>query len=315
MAPVPSPDGVSVINVELTEWDQVGPTRDERLRNVSLKDDAAAQRTAEALRGQLDIREGYAGLEIGSTSFVGRVDVGRLRIAVRPKLDAMPLTRLLRYTYGLRDLGPPLEDTRTPTTRHGLHDLLVVLLAAEVEELLHRGLARYYVPLEGALESPRGRILVPELARRGGVWEARLPCRYVERRADWTLNQVLRAGLGAAAEVTEDAELRRRVHRLAAGFGDVAPRMGLTARDLDEAEQNLTRLTAAYAPALATVRLLLDAQGLAFEKAGPPQRTPGFLFDMNVFFQRLLSRFLGKDRDTRKKWSQDFRLHRTAPVW
>ena len=68
----------------------------------------------------------------------------------------MPLARLLSYAYGLRDVTV-IEETRVPTTRHGLHDLLIALLAAEVEELLHRGLARRYVPLSEKLESPRGR--------------------------------------------------------------------------------------------------------------------------------------------------------------
>jgi hypothetical protein len=40
------------------------------------------------------------------------------------------------------------------------------------------------------------------------------------------------------------------------------------------------------------IRLLEDSLGLAFDAAQPPSRMPGFLFDMNVFFQRLLSRFL-----------------------
>ena len=292
MAPVPSSDRTSIVAVELTEWDQVGPAQIEQLKGLSLTGNTPAQRLAEVLRGRIDIREGYQGLEISSTSFVGRIDVGPLRVAIRPKLPLMPLTQLLRYAYGLRDLGTSLDETRAPTVQHGLHDLLVALLAAEVEELLQRGLARHYVPREEALESPRGRVLVQELARRGGVMEARLPCRHVERRADWRLNQVLHAGLDLAGRVTVDPELRRRVHRLSARFGDMASRTGLGAKDLDEVEQELTRLTAAYAPALAIVRLLLDTQGLAFEQLDQPQRTPGFLFDMNVFFQRLLSRFL-----------------------
>ena len=72
----------------------------------------------------------------------------------------------------------------------------------------------------------------------------------------------------------------------------MAGRAELVRSDLDRAEQMLTRLTAVYAPALGIIRLLLDAQGMAFEPPGQAQRVPGFLFDMNLFFQRLLSRFL-----------------------
>jgi 5-methylcytosine-specific restriction enzyme subunit McrC len=277
--------------VELSEWAQVGPTQDSRLRGCSLAGDMQARRLAEALRARLDIREGYEGLEITSTSFVGRVDVGPLRIAIGPKLPAMPLARLLRYAYGLRDVTA-VDETQSPTTRHGLHDILIALLAAEVYELLHRGVARRYNPLSEKLESPRGHILIDQVIREGGVREARLPCKHFERRADWHLNQVLRAGLEVAARMAEDRDLRRRVHQLSEMFSDVGRMARFGADDIDRAERALTRLTDAYRPALTIIGLLHDTLGIAFDSGQRPSRTPGFLFDMNVFFQRLLSRFL-----------------------
>lgn len=291
MTPTHRAEGKPAFVVELTEWDHVGPAQDARLKGCSLKDDMQSRRLAEVLRGRLDIHEGYEGLEIASTSFVGRVDVGPLRIAVGPKLTAMPLARLLRYAYGLRDIAA-IEETRSPTTHRGLHDLLITLLAAEVEELLHRGLARRYVPLSEKLESPRGRILVDQVICQGGVREARLPCRHFQRLADWHLNQVLRAGLEAAARMAEDPDLRRRMHQLSALLGDVERLERLDAYDINRAERELTRLTAATRPALTIIRLLHESLGVAFESARPPSRMPGFLFDMNVFFQRLVSRFL-----------------------
>ena len=170
--------------------------------------------------------------------------------------------------------------------------MLIALLAAEVEELLHRGLARRYVPLSEKLESPRGHILIDQVIRQGGVREARLPCRHFERRADWHLNQVLRAGLEAAARMAEDRDLRRHVHQLSSMFGDVERLVRLGTDDIDRAERDLTRLTAACRPALTIIRLLHDTLGIAFDSGQQPSRMPGFLFDMNVFFQRLLSRFL-----------------------
>ena len=160
--------------MELTEWGQLGPNRIPAC-GALLGDDSHARRLAEDLCGRLEIREGYDGIEIAATSFVGWVDVGPLRIAIRPKLPAMPLARLLRYAYRLRDVSA-IEETGSPTTtRNGLHDLLIELLAKEVgEELLHRGLARRHVPLFAKLESPRGRILINEMIRAGGVHGAKL---------------------------------------------------------------------------------------------------------------------------------------------
>jgi 5-methylcytosine-specific restriction enzyme subunit McrC len=203
----------------------------------------------------------------------------------------MPLARLLRYAYGLRDVTT-IEETRSPTTRHGLHDLLVALLAAEVEELLRRGLARRYMPLSETLESPRGQILVDQIILKGGLREARLPCRHFKRQSDWHLNRVLRAGLETAAPMAEDRDLRRRVYQLSAMFGDVERLSRLRVEDIDLAERELTRITDACRPALTIVRLLQASLGLDLDSSEPMSRTPGFLFDMNIFFQRLLSRFL-----------------------
>src|SRR5437879_6473625 len=58
------------------------------------------------------------------------------------------------------------------------------------------------------------------------------------------------------------------------------------------AQRAMTRLTAAYQPALALIRMLLVGDGISLETAGARIRIPGFLFDMNRLFQAVLSRFL-----------------------
>jgi 5-methylcytosine-specific restriction enzyme subunit McrC len=280
-----------ILTVKLTEWAQVGPDECPKLADQSLADSVSANPIVEQLRSRIDIRRTHKGLQIASTSFVGRIDIGRLRVAILPKLTAMPLACLLRYAYTLRNLSVVAE-TAGPTAHRGLHDILIRLLADEVEELIHRGLARRYVALLDSPDSPRGRFLLSEVARRGGIKEARLPCRYFERHLNWHLNQTLRAGLVAAGQMTDDFELRRRVYRLASAFEPIEEKPRLRSEDLDRAERGLTRLTSASAPALSIVRLLHDMRGLGFDSEEEDSRTPDFLFDMNLFFQRLLSRFL-----------------------
>jgi 5-methylcytosine-specific restriction enzyme subunit McrC len=283
----------------MTEWAHKTPADDPVLEGTSLRSNAAAQQAAESVRSRLDIREGYRGLEIAATSYVGRLDIGPLRIVIQPKLKAAPLTTLVRYAYGLRNLST-IDETRTPTIHHGMHDLLIAMLADEVEELLSRGLARRYIPVSEKLESPRGRILVTEVARQGGITEARLPCLHFDRNVNWHLYQILCAGLGVTAEMTEDRELQRRIHRLLGMFDGVDRMRRLDIAEIDRAEHALTRLTIANAPALTIIRLLRSMHGAAFEQLGGQIRTPGFLFDMNSFFQRLLSRFLRENLTVRR---------------
>jgi len=92
--------------------------------------------------------------------------------------------------------------------------------------------------------------------------------------------------------MAEDRDLQRHTHQLSARFGDVERLARLDVGDIDRADRELNRLTAANRPALTIIRLLQDTLGLAFDSAQHSSRMPGFLFDMNIFFQRLLSRFL-----------------------
>ena len=82
------------------------------------------------------------------------------------------------------------------------------------------------------------------------------------------------------------------MQQLTAALGDIQRVARLGSADIDRAERELTRLTDAAGPALSIIRLLHDSQGLAFESSQHSSRMPGFLFDMNKFFQRLISRFL-----------------------
>jgi 5-methylcytosine-specific restriction enzyme subunit McrC len=277
--------------VQLTEWSAIDPEGYPTLKGLSFRDDARASRISDNLRERVDIRERYDGLAITSTSWVGRIDVGTLRIAIQPKLASMRLSILLRYAYGIRDIAL-YDESQAHTGTDGLQDLLIRMLLAEIAELQQRGLARRYVSVMEKLTSPKGRILISELIHTGGMTTASLPCEHFERRADWYLNKTLRAGLEGAATLTSDRSLRRQATHLAQSFDSIGGATHISADHLDRAERALTRLTAAYAPALTLIRLLLAGRGLELESTKAPVSLAGFLFDMNVFFQRLLSRFL-----------------------
>jgi len=171
-------------------------------------------------------------------------------------------------------------------------DLLVSQLNAEVSELVASGLHRAYVPRSELLASPRGRLDLDRLAAQGGIVTASLPCTHHPRIEDSLLNQILLAGLAFAGAVAGDLHLRREARRLAALFEEQVSPLRLHAAVLDQGSRQVNRLTAAYAPAFRLISLLWDAQGVTLGETGPRQALPGFLFDMNRFFQALLSRFL-----------------------
>ena len=63
-------------------------------------------------------------------------------------------------------------------------------------------------------------------------------------------------------------------------------------RMAERAARQMKRLNMVYSPALSIIRLLVESQGVAIEGKATIKKLPGFLFDMNAFFQALVSRFL-----------------------
>jgi len=281
------------ITLRLAEWQIASPASGSPTQGLGLGNDPAVQDLARRLSDSrmLEVQELREGLFVRSTSFVGRVRLGEVEITVVPKVLSETLLTLLRYAYGLRNLHL-LPTTTYGTQALGFQDLLVWQLVEEAQDLLARGLRRTYVKREEALASPRGRIDFQALAGRDCLVEATLPCVHHRREHDHLINRVLMAGLRLAASVAADRGLRIRARRLADLLGESISPTRLDRGVFRRLAGEMDRMTRAYEPAVSLIRILREAGGVSLgeEEAGP--RLPGFLFDMNRFFQALLARFL-----------------------
>src|SRR5260221_761818 len=283
------------ILVDLQEWSQRTATDKGSPRARIFLEDADARILAQKLTssGMLDIRELREGLSILSTSYVGRIALGNLLITVQPKITGMSLVRLLRYAYGLRDLYIATL-AGYESEQWAFQDILIAQLVAEVSELLARGLHRRYVRTNEALASPRGRIDLQHIAKRGGVIDATIPCTYYPRLEDCLVNQVLLQGLHLAARLTGDSMLRVHLFRLISLLEENVSPVKLDAHTLKKLHREMDRLISAYQSAITIIEMLLAGRGISFAEYQQSIRLPGFLFDMNLFFQALLSRFLNE---------------------
>jgi len=277
----------------LSEWETLRPADCPELAGKFLEDSAECRRVVDALKESrmLHLTELRQGVEITAFSYVGRVRIGDINVTVLPKLNSTSLLRLLRYAYGFRRLKL-ISDSTHLVDQCGFEDLLISQLNAEVQELISRGLQRAYVPQNERLASPRGRINIGRLVLDGGTMTATLPCRHYPRVEDTFLNQVLMAGLRWAGSLASLVDLRRESRRLASFMEEGVSPIILNAAALDRAEREMSRLTAAYTSSLSIIRLLVEAQGIVLDGKTRTSTLPGFLFDMNKFFQALLSRFL-----------------------
>lgn len=281
------------ITINLCEWESRDPETESGLRDVFLPNDGTVAKTVKFLgeTGMLGITERRYGLCIEASSYVGRIRVGNVLVTVHPKITGMPLLHLLRYAYGLRNLQL-YSDAGYGIAPETFQDLLVNQLAAEVKELVSRGLNRKYVKRSASLSSPRGRMDIQHIVKNGGVNQAAIPCTYYPRLEDCLVNQVVFAGVRLGACITNDEQLRVRLNRLAGLLKDDISHIVLDRHVLRRLHREMDRLTAAYMPSITIIEMLFDSMGISLDKDRMSVVLHGFLFDMNRFFQALLSRFL-----------------------
>jgi len=281
------------VSVGLREWETLRPERGSPLADRNLNGNVAGRKLAEQLtqHGRIEILELATGLELRATSFVGRFSLGDITITVQPKLSGAPFLNLLRYAYGLRHLEL-YEPVSYAPTKWAFQDLLIQQLAAEVAELLGRGVHRDYNRTRAELANPRGRIDFDRLVGMAHSGKAMLPCVHYPRTEDTVLNQIVLSGLVYAERLTTDIDLRANLSRLIKTLSSTVAFKRLDATLLTEAQRTVDRRTIAYQPALVVIELLLNSDGISLEGETYRVRLPGFLFDMNRFFQALISRFL-----------------------
>jgi 5-methylcytosine-specific restriction enzyme subunit McrC len=288
---------VNQVPITLHEWETKGPDDEPALAQRGLGDDSARQLADQLLdAGTLAVRERANGLQISARQFVGRISLGELNITIQPKLQGAPLVNLIRYAYGLRDLDR-YEPVEHATEKWAFQELLVLQLAAEVTELLARGIHRDYKRTSADLENPRGRIEFNRLVGAGYWTGAALPCTHFPRAEDTPMNQAILAGSSYALRASADNRLRAKISRLVQTLSMTVSLKKLSFSILDEARQAIDRRTTTYEPALRIIQLLLQGEGISLDGEVQRLQLPGFLFDMNHFFQNLVSRFLHENLD------------------
>lgn len=285
---------MTLVTVTLQEWQNRGPKDTPQLQGLTFGKDEKARQLAAALThsGRIEIMELAQGLHIQARAHVGRVTVGPLQLTIKPKIGGNTLLRLFQYAYRLRHLH------FLPTSTYGVEDLdfqdlLLYQLLSEAKELLARGLHRTYLQRNDWLANPQGRLDFQRYVRAQGEVAAALPCTYYPRLADNLLNRTLLAGLQLGVSLTPDLGLRTHLRQLAQQLALAVAPVKLTAYLLAQTRQVLDRRTVAYEPALKLIEILLQGQSLG-QGVATDFYLPGFLFDMNHFFQALVGRFLAE---------------------
>jgi len=287
------------ISIELHEWEHLQPEPGSELEGLILPEDESVIRIVELLTqsGRLEILELAKGLSIKASSFVGSIKLGNISITILPKIKGSPFLNLLRYAYGLRNLHLYSQQDYE-TKPQAFQDLLIAQLDSEINELISRGLHKQYVRKSEDLMSLRGRIDFQKMAFQGGLCQAVIPCNHHPRLENCLINQVVKAGLKFSVPITNDLSLRARLRRNTAFLDETVSNIKLNWKTMGTVERSMNRLTKAYTSVISVIKVLLDSSGIVLETRFESRlKLPGFLFDMNRFFQALISRFLKENLD------------------
>ncbi len=288
-------------HLDLVEWQTAGADQHPVLVGRTL-DDPAVMRTASRLRHALRIADGRNGLLIEVNQHVGVLQLGDLRVRIRPKIPTETLWGLVAYGLGLDELPrhPPTDFALDGS----LPDLLAAMLVLEATRLWRDGLQRGYVTREEWLASPRGRPDLVALARNGPLTRAELPCRHHEYTPDILVNQLVLGGLTLASRLPgAGPRLRATVGRAVQEWRTVCSDVPATVERLDAAERASNPLTARYTGAHRLARALLDRAGPDDDLGHGIQPLGGALWNMARVFERAVARFLREQLPS--GWSVD----------
>ena len=232
-----------------------------------------------------------AHLEIATRAHAGTIQLSRLRLEIRPKIQPErwrdTLFHMLAETRDthLRRLPRPASYTSSST----VFFQTVTFLLDALDDVAAYGLLRRYQPHQNRLPVLRGRLRLAEAAQL--TFDGRLPCRYYDLSADILENRLIKTTLEKLVRLRLPSSLSARV---SAGLG------------LFEGIQNCRgtepihyhRLNERYRTTHTLCHLLLENLYTAFGAGATPYSS--FLVDMEKLFEDYIAVLLRRHYGSRK---------------
>ncbi len=214
--------------------------------------------------------------------YCGVIQVGSHRIFIEPKVPTKNLLYLVESTY----VAPEIDFYDQANYSRGINFLEILLhyFYGRVEQLIARGLYRFYVTETENTPAVRGRVSIARTISENFASPHKVVCEHDEYTEDVIENRIIRYTLEMTRNLATTASLRRKLGRLLASLGDVTNPMHLPSDAFQR--QVYHRLNQHYEPIHDLCRLLLA--GTAIETPSGPVGFNSFLVNMEQLFQEFL---------------------------
>jgi 5-methylcytosine-specific restriction enzyme subunit McrC len=225
---------------------------------------------------------------------VGLLAAEGCAIEILPKIDGVGdggvrrrLVHMLNVAFGL-DIDTS-GVSKLGWQRDDLLEILILLFARKVWDVVRRGMPRRYVGCADDLPLLRGRLDVIRQFTVHAAAPVKLACRYDELSPDIALNRIIKAAVTRLSRMARSAESQRLLQELLFEYSGVSD-VSVSALRWDEII--LDRTNRAWREVLGLARLLL---GDRFQDTGAGGQT-GFslLFEMNVLFESYIARMMDR---------------------
>jgi 5-methylcytosine-specific restriction enzyme subunit McrC len=254
----------------------------------------AEQLSSDVLKPKITIRWLSTGeIDISATSWVGVIQFSHVEIHVVPKLvgGQLGVLRMLQYGVGIELVRRLPSERRLAAVKTNLLDLATLFLTEATKTLIRDGLLRDYRAVDDSLPALRGRLNIRDQYLRRFAQLDQLECHFDEYDGDVPETQLVAAALQVACRRVRDPDVRAAALRQAAIMGEVCEP---PTRDAGWYERTIVygRRNARYRSAHELSKLIL--RGFTFEdlydtSAG---HVSAFMFDMNLVFERFVTRLV-----------------------
>lgn len=234
------------------------------------------------------------GRQLYAGPVAGVLEAGRLRVQILPKIhDGAGERENAEFLFQLLRAAGQLENRK----RAGAHidagrvdvlELVLQILARELESLLVRGVPRRYHPLRELSPVVRGRIDLPRLMRQGGLVTHGIPVEHAPLQRDNPLTRLLRALAVRLYGITRSTTTRALLGR-ADRLLDGAARLSLTPQLVSGVQ--VGRYEQTWQPFVSFAQQLVRSRAPNPAGSGDFQAF-GWIFELQLLFQAVIRRAL-----------------------